>query len=153
MILEATSARNRGYCATCYGTHGPLSWLVRFALFLGAIIGISCLIVALPFIAAWCSIQKAIRTRRFPFDRAALLSALRRIHPDGNDGQFYLNGVIDGYWDASPKRRTRRGESAYVYGCGDGDRLRRGEIEVSDIPTHRSPIPPPVFTPGIRHRT
>ncbi|QIF00361.1 hypothetical protein [Roseimicrobium sp. ORNL1] len=153
MILEATASRYRGYCANCYRSHGLRAWLVKIGQFIGAMILLVFFLLSLPFMLAWLSIQKAIRTRRFPFDRPSLLAAIQHVHPNDNDGRCYLKGVIDGYWEASPKRRFHIIESAYAYGCVDGEKLRRGEIDVSDIPSHRSPFLPPAHIPGARYRT
>lgn len=108
-------------------------------------------IVSGPFIAGYLAIRGWFRRRRFPFDNAALLSAIVAVHPPGI-AALYLEGVIDGYWQSTQEMVGWVRNQARFYGQIDGGRLRRGELAISDIPTHRERLIIEGRPMGVRHR-
>ena len=136
MILDVTAASNLGYCGTCARTRGWRYRLQQTGFTLSAIGAVLFAIVCGPFIAGYFVIRGWFRRRRFPFDSAALLSAIVAVHPPGI-AAVYLDGVIDGYWQSTGEMVGWSRNQPRFYGQIDGGRLRRGELAISDIPTHR----------------
>ena len=151
MILEVTAATNAGFCGTCARTRGWRYRLKHIGFFLSAVGFVLFAVVCGPFIAGYLAIRGGIRMRRFPFDRAALLSAIAAIHPPGI-AAVYLDGVIDGYWKSTPEMVGWARNQPRFYGEVDGGRLRRGELAISDIPTHHERLIIQGRPPGIRTR-
>lgn len=136
MILEITASTNGGFCGSCAKTRGlryRLGQIGFVVLFVGGLL-------VMPFVSVWCGIRNAWRRWRFPFDRFALIAAIRTAHGDAEVARSYLEGVIEGYRKSAPENQAVfTSNRARHYGEEDGGRLRRGEITVSDIPTHRVP--------------
>jgi len=136
MILEVTAGANSGYCGTCARTRGWRYWLQQCGLILSAAGAVLFAVLCGPFIAGYLAIRGWFRRRRFPFDSGALLSAIAVVHPPGI-AAVYLDGVIDGYWQSAEEMVGWSRNQPRFYGQIDGGRLRRGELAISDIPTHR----------------
>lgn len=136
MILEITASTNGGFCGSCVKTRGlryRLGQIGFVALFVGGLL-------VMPFVSMWWGMRNAWRRWRFPFDRFALFVAIRTAHGDADVARSYLEGVVEGYRRSTPENQAIfTSNRARLYGEEDGGRLRRGEITVSDIPTHRGP--------------
>jgi len=136
MILDVTAVAHTGYCGTCARTRGWSYRLRQLGLFFSAAAAVLFAVLCGPFIAGYLAIRGWFRRRRFPFDGAALLSAIAAVHPPGI-ATVYLDGVIDGYWQSTQEMVGWARNQPRFYGQIDGGRLRRGELAISDIPTHR----------------
>jgi hypothetical protein len=136
MILETTVRANGGFCGQCVKTQGA-SYLLRQVTSVFKNLGG---LIVFPFgVLAWV-LRTAWLHWRFPFDRSALRTAIRAGMDNENFVWSYLDGVVEGYWKSTPANRAVfTSNRARLYGEEDGGRLRRGEIAVSDIPTHRPP--------------
>lgn len=145
MILQTTARLYRGYCATCNRTRG----FKHRAKQIGAFLAICGGLFVLPFALVYYESLKVWRTWRFPFDRPAMLEAIRIIHP--SVAEHYLNGVINGYWDNTPPSQLFARNQPMQFGSQDGGRLRRGEIKGADIPTHRGAMTLPINKTGTRY--
>jgi hypothetical protein len=75
------------------------------------------------------------RRLRFPFDKAAIRTAIEAINPNQTVVNSYLLGVIDGYGQATPEILGFAQNYARMHGKNDGGKLRRGELQVDDIPS------------------
>ncbi len=147
MILEITASTNGGYCGMCAKKRGMRYRLGQVK----AVIEFLGVTLVLPFVALWCGIRIAWRRWRFPFDRAALLASIREVYKDVDIAWSYLDGVVDGYWESAPENQAMfTSNRARLYGTEDGGRLRRGEITISDIPTHKLPWLRAVKLPNVR---
>jgi hypothetical protein len=136
MILEITVVTNSGYCGTCARTRCWRYRLQQIGFGLSALGAVLFAILCGPFIAGYLAIRGWFRRRRFPFDTVALLSAIAAVHPPGI-AALYLDGVIDGYWQSTQEMMGWARNQPRFHGQMDGGRLRRGELAISDIPTHR----------------
>jgi hypothetical protein len=94
---------------------------------------------------------RSIRRWRFPFDRVRLLTAIQQIHGESGTAQMYLDGVIDGYWERAASEHLFTRHAPRMFGRVDGGRLRRGEISLTEIPTHRGQMTLLTKMPGIRY--
>ena len=151
MILEVTAAANSGYCGTCARTRGWRFRLQQFRVVFSAAGAVSFAVLCGPFIAGYLAIRKWFRRRRFPFDRAALLSAIAAVHPP-DIAAVYLDGVIDGYWQSTQEMLGWARNQPRFYGQIDGGRLRRGEIAISSIPSNRERLIIERCPQGVRTR-
>ena len=147
MILEITASTNGGFCGSCVKTRG-MRYRIRqvgnILYFLGGLL-------VMPFLLLYFEVQRAWRRWRFPFDRPALLAAIRAVHTDVCAARWYLDGVVDGYWDSTPEVQMFTRNQPRQFGALDGGRLRRGEITVSDIPTHRCRMVYLTKMPNVRY--
>ena len=147
MILEITASTNGGFCGSCVKTRGVryrLRQLGNLFYFLGGL-------VVMPFATVWSGIRTAWRRWRFPFDRSALLAAIRTANDDAEVAKSYLDGMVEGYWDSTRENQALfTSNRARLFGEEDGRRLRRGEITVSDIPTHAVPWMGEMKMPNVR---
>lgn len=148
MILGITARINSGLCGPCARAR---AWRWRKAgLFVVACPGMVLFIAGSPLMWAYFAMRRWMRHLRFPFDRRALRSAIRAMHPP-RLAASYFEGVIDGYWDSAPESFLFTRNQPLHRGRMDGGKLRRGEIAITDIPTHRerfSTVPTPS---GVRH--
>ena len=99
-------------------------------------------LVTEPPILVFKTIRRYIRRVRFPYNRAALLEAITAFHPPGI-AAIYYGAVIDGYFENAPWLGSPRWSffnQPLYYGRVDGGELRRGEIELSAIPTKRGKL-------------
>jgi hypothetical protein len=147
MILEITASANGGFCGACAKTRGVryrLGQIGFVILFVGGLL-------VMPFVSVWCGIRNAWRRWRFPFDRFALFVAIRTALGDADVARSYLDGVVEGYRKSTPEHQAVfTSNRARFYGEEDGGRLRRGEIIISDIPTHRGPWMSGMKTPNVQ---
>lgn len=146
MILEITASANGGFCGSCVKTCG-LRYHFRqigfVALFVAGLL-------VMPFVSVWWGMRNAWRRWRFPFDRFALFVAIRTASGDVEVARSYLDGVVEGYRKSTPENQAVfTSNRARHYGEEDGGRLRRGEITVSDIPTHGVPWMGGMKTPNV----
>ena len=146
MILEITARSYHGYCGVCAKSRGfrrrisQLGWILRGLL----------LLPCLPFMLIYMEGLRLVRRRRFPFDRTRLLQAIQMVHSDLSTAHQYLEGVVDGYWEQAPSEQLFTRHAPQKFGREDGGRLRRAEISVTDIPTHRGRMTILTKMPGIR---
>jgi hypothetical protein len=139
MILEITAVANSGVCGTCARRRGWRYRIRQIGFILSAFGAVFFAVVCGPFVAGFFGIRGWYRRWRFPFDTAALVSFLRAVHPPGI-ASAYCAGVIDGYWETAPEASGWARNQPRFYGRVDGGRLRRGEMALSDIPTHRETL-------------
>ncbi len=151
MILHATARIYGGYCATCSRTGGFKYRAKVIGSFLVSFIGSLGGLFLLPFILVYLESRRAWRTWRFPFDRPSMLQAIRVVHPCEAVARFYLDGVIDGYWDNAPPSQLLTRNLPRQFGSQDGGQLRRDEIKATDIPTHHGAMTLPVNKTGTRY--
>lgn len=148
MILEITASTNGGYCGTCAKTRG-LRYRLRQ---IGFVVFCVCGLLVLPFVSVWWGLRNAWRRWRFPFDRFALFVAIQNAHGDAEVARSYLDGVLEGCRKSTPEgQAVFTSNRARLYGTEDGGRLRRGEIAVSDIPTHRGSWMGKMKMPNVRY--
>lgn len=136
MILEITARTHSGRCGTCSRTRGWRNRWNQIKLFPASVGSLFLMLLRFPFILAYILCRRWIRHHRFPYDRAALKAATSTVHPPAISKSYY-NGVIEGYWECAPVFCGFTQDLSFHHGCDDGGRLRRGEIEISSIPTHR----------------
>ncbi|WP_395738823.1 hypothetical protein [Prosthecobacter sp.] len=147
MILEITASTNGGFCGSCAKTRGMryrVKLIASIFHFMGGLL-------VLPFLLLYFEVQRVWRCWRFPFDRPALLAAIRAVHTDAGIAQCYLDGVVSGYWDSLPEMQMFARNQPRQFGAQDGGRLRRGEITVSEIPTHRGRMVFLTKMPNVRY--
>lgn len=136
MILEITASSNGGFCGQCVKTQGAGYRLRQVT----SVFKDLCGWVVFPFGVLGWGLRMGWRHWRFPFDRSALRAAIWTGMDDEDLARSYLDGVVEGYWKSVPANRAVfTSNRARLYGEEDGGRLRRGEISISDIPTHRPP--------------
>ncbi|MCX6852350.1 MAG: hypothetical protein NTY98_25955 [Verrucomicrobia bacterium] len=134
MILEITASANGGFCGACVKTRGLRYHFRQIGFVVLFVVGL----LVMPFVSMWWGIRNAWRHWRFPFDRFALFVAIRTVSGDADIARSYLDGVVEGYRKSTPENQAVfTSNRARHYGEEDGGRLRRGEITISDIPTHR----------------
>jgi hypothetical protein len=136
MILEITAVANSGYCGTCARTRGWRYRLQQIGFILSSFGAVLSAVLCGPFFACFFAIRGWFRRKRFPFDAATLLSVIGAVHPP-DIAAAYCAGVIDGYWERAPEAFGWARNQPRFYGRVDGGRLRRGELALSSIPTHR----------------
>lgn len=136
LILPATAQRCGGFCAACAKTRGWKPWAQR----LGVIVSFPFFYLGLPFVFLWMGICWGWKRLRFPFDQKRLRAMISAVHPDPLVAKSYASGVIHGYWVSREETIGFSQNPAYLHGCNDGGKLRRGEIDFESIPTERRKI-------------
>jgi hypothetical protein len=135
MILEATAVANGGCCGTCKRTRGWRNRLRDVRSTLMALVVLPFSLVALPFQVLHLVIRRQWRRFRFPYHRKALHVAILAVHPARKAARDHLGGVITGYWENVEEHMFGPpGEQFRRCGKRDGVVLRRGCIELTDIP-------------------
>jgi len=119
MILEVTASTNGGFCGLCVKTRGMRYRVKQVGIILYTMGGL----LVMPFFLLYFEVQSAWRRWRFPFDRSALLAAIRAVHTDACTARWYLDGVVDGYWDSSPEMQMFARNQPRQFGAQDGGRF------------------------------